>query len=175
MPWVYVIEVELPNEFKSFGQTLEQAQLNLTHRWVGFAESVSLCNEILGKLKLADSFEDVIRVSEISHDHKQLCEVINAWFEGYVSAKEEQKLDCGDRFTLFKLMITEMVNNSKFGDKFRQMVINGNHHAVIKKVVSATFVPDPEDAPVVIASEVNGLKPSSYENRPKKKTESRDD
>jgi hypothetical protein len=160
MPWIYTLEVEMPDEFKAFGSSLEDAQRELLFRWIGFSKNVHLCNEVIGKLKNADSFDDVKKVSELSEDHKQLVGVILNWFEG--SCAEDGKMSEYQRFTVFKLMVADMANTSAFGDKLRQLVFNGEHHACVRKVIKAEFA-DQASAPVVDARTLDGLKPCNYD------------
>lgn len=167
MPWTYTLEVEMPDEFKAFGATLDETKLALEYRWIGFAEPHTICNDVLRRLKAANSFEDVNKIMEMDEVHKQLVETVNIMFnESYV--KNAPTADEKEKFAMFKLMVDGMNSDSRFGDKLRQIVFNGEHHAKIKRVIAASFV-DLSSVEVVDAdSELVRLAPSSYEKTPKK-------
>lgn len=160
MPWSITLEIELPDEFKSFGETLEEMQLALRYSWIGFAKNVALINQIIGKLKHAKSFEEVKQIAGADDDHQQIVEVVMSWFEAYA---EHQNIPAEERFNYFRRMMVEMESTSEFNEKLKRLVFNGERHALIKNVTAAKFI-DKSAAECVDARTLEALKPKNYAN-----------
>ena len=140
MPRVYTITIQVPDDYKGFGDSVEDAKLNLLHRWIGFAENPHVYNDLLADLRRATNMDEINTVANKTYESKILCGALNEWFMQYHSAKcEESKTDL-DKYTTFQDMVRELVMNSRFGDRFRQLVFNGNHHAEIIGVQSSDYV-----------------------------------